>query len=398
MDVVDSQPQDPSIEPESVKAGPPVILQVLPRLETGGVERGTIDTAAAIAAAGWTALVASSGGAMVRELERAGARHLTLPVESKNPLVMRANVRRLAKLIGKHDVNLVHARSRAPAWSARAAARRTGAAFITTFHGDYSGTSSIKRRYNAIMAEGERVIAISNYIAERLEQGYGVPSERIRVVPRGIDIDLFSAASVSAERMIQLSGEWRLPDAAPVIMLPGRMTPLKGHDILVEALARLGRRDVRCLLVGAEQGRTRYRQEINDHVARANVSEMVQIVGHCRDMPAAYMLADVVVSASTSAEGFGRVAVEAQAMGRPVIATDHGGARETVIGGETGWLVPPGDPDALAQALRESLEMSVEQRERYAERAIAHVRAHFSHRRMCAQTLDVYRELLNRSG
>ena len=398
MDVVDSQPQDPSIEPESVKAGPPVILQVLPRLETGGVERGTIDTAAAIAAAGWTALVASSGGAMVRELERAGARHLTLPVESKNPLVMRANVRRLAKLIGKHDVNLVHARSRAPAWSARAAARRTGAAFITTFHGDYSGTSSIKRRYNAIMAEGERVIAISNYIAERLEQGYGVPSERIRVVPRGIDIDLFSAASVSAERMIQLSGEWRLPDAAPVIMLPGRMTPWKGHDILVEALARLGRRDVRCLLVGAEQGRTRYRQEINDHVARANVSEMVQIVGHCRDMPAAYMLADVVVSASTSAEGFGRVAVEAQAMGRPVIATDHGGARETVIGGETGWLVPPGDPDALAQALRESLEMSVEQRERYAERAIAHVRAHFSHRRMCAQTLDVYRELLNRSG
>ena len=398
MDVVDSQPQDPSIEPESVKAGPPVILQVLPRLETGGVERGTIDTAAAIAAAGWTALVASSGGAMVRELERAGARHLTLPVESKNPLVMRANVRRLAKLIGKHDVNLVHARSRAPAWSARAAARRTGAAFITTFHGDYSGTSSIKRRYNAIMAEGERVIAISNYIAERLEQGYGVPSERIRVVPRGIDIDLFSAASVSAERMIQLSGEWRLPDAAPVIMLPGRMTPLKGHDILVEALARLGRRDVRCLLVGAEQGRTRYRQEINDHVARANVSEMVQIVGHCRDMPAAYMLADVVVSASTSAEGFGRVAVEAQAMGRPVIATDHGGARETVIGGETGWLVPPGDPDALAQALRESLEMSVEQRERYAERAIAHVRAHFSNRRMCAQTLDVYRELLNRSG
>ena len=163
-------------------------------------------------------------------------------------------------------------------------------------------------------------------------------------------------------------------------------------------MARLGRRDVRCLLVGAEQGRTRYRQEINDHVARANVSEMVQIVGHCRDMPAAYMLADVVVSASTSAEGFGRVAVEAQAMGRPVIATDHGGARETVIGGETGWLVPPGDPDALAQALRESLEMSVEQRERYAERAIAHVRAHFSHRRMCAQTLEVYRELLNRSG
>ena len=398
MDVVDSRPQDPSIEPEGVKAGPPVVLQVLPRLDTGGVERGTVDTAAAIADAGWVSLVASSGGSMVRELERAGAKHIVLPVESKNPLVMRANVGRLAKLIVEHGVDVIHARSRAPAWSARAAAQRTGAVFMTTFHGDYSGSSVLKRRYNAIMTEGERVIAISEYIAERLQTFYRVPAEKIRTVPRGIDVDLFSAQAVSAERMIQLSTEWRLPDATPVIMLPGRLTRLKGHGILIEALARIGRSDVRCLLVGADQGRTRYRQEIDDHVARAKVSEIVQIAGNCRDMPAAYMLADVVVSASTTPEGFGRVAVEAQAMGRPVIAADHGGARETVIPGETGWLVPPGDPDALAQALREALDMSVEQRERYAERAIANVRRHFTRQRMCADTLDVYVELLNQSG
>ena len=318
---------------------------MLPRLETGGVERGTIDTAAAIAAAGWTALVASSGRAMVRELERAGARHLTLRVESKNPLVMRANVRRLAKLIGKHR------RQSRPRPVPRAGLERArrGTPHRRRFHHHLPRRLQRNLEHQAPLqrdhGRGREVIAISNYIAERLEQGYGVPSERIRVVPRGIDIDLFSAASVSARAEIQLSGEWRLPDAAPVIMLPGRMTPLKGHDILVEALARLGRRDVRCLLVGAEQGRTRYRQEINDHVgARERLGDGADR----RPLPrhaAAYMLADVVVSASTSAEGFGRVAVEAQAMGRPVIATDHGGARETVIGGETGWLVPPGDPE-----------------------------------------------------
>lgn len=398
MDFDDSRLHDPSIEPEGVEAGPPVILQVLPVLETGGVERGTVDMAAAIVEAGWTAIVASSGGGMARELERSGARHITLPLESKNPLVMRANIGRLSKLIHEHNVDLVHARSRAPAWSARAAARRAGTPFITTFHGNYSENLPFKHRYNAIMAEGERVIAVSHFIADRLEQDYHVPSERIRVVPRGIDTDIFSAAAVSAERMIQLSTEWRLPDATPVVMLPGRLTNWKGHGILIEALARLGRRDVRCVLVGADQGRTRYRQEVDDHVARANISEIVQIVGHCRDMPAAYMLADVVVSASTSAEAFGRVAVEAQAMGRPVIATDHGGARETVIPGETGWLVPFGDPDALAEALRNSLEMSPEERDRFARRAVRHVGAQFTRARMCSQTLEIYGELLNRAG
>ncbi len=377
-----------------MKDGVPTILQILPRLETGGVERGTVDVTAAIVDAGWRAVVASGGGPMVREVERAGGVHVTLPVFSKSPMVMRANIKRLGALIREHGVDIVHARSRAPAWSARAAARRTGAHFLTTFHGAYNDNNAIKRRYNSIMAKGERVIAISDFIADRVIRVHGTEPDRVRVIHRGVDLDIFHPTAVSPERMIQLSGEWRLPDAAPVIMLPGRLTRWKGHEVLIEALARLGRNDVRCVLVGAEQGRDRYRRDIDDHIARAGVGRFVQIVGDCRDMPAAYMLADVVVSASTDPEPVGRVAAEAQAMGRPGIATDNGGARETVLPGETGWLVPPGDPDALAGALGEALEMTIGQRESMARSAIGHVNLNFSRVGMCAATLQVYDEVL----
>ncbi len=395
MDTSDSDSANSITAGAGMKDDAPTILQVLPRLETGGVERGTVDVTAAIVQAGWRAIVVSGGGPLVREIERAGGFHVTLPVFSKSPLVMRANVKRLEALIREHDIAIVHARSRAPAWSAHAAARRTGTRFVTTFHGAYNASNAIKRRYNSVMAKGERVIAISQFIADRVISTYGAEPERVRVIHRGVDLDIFHPSAVSPERMIQLSGEWRLPDAAPVIMLPGRLTRWKGHEVLIEALARLGRNDVRCVLVGAEQGRDRYRRDIDDHIARAGVGRSVQIVGDCRDMPAAYMLADVVVSASTDPEAFGRVAAEAQAMGRPVIATDHGGARETVVPGETGWLVRPGDPDALAGALGEALAMTPEQRERIARSAIGHVALNFSRAHMCAATLQVYEEVMN---
>jgi glycosyltransferase involved in cell wall biosynthesis len=201
--------------------------------------------------------------------------------------------------------------------------------------------------------------------------------------------------AVSPERMIQLSSAWRLSDGIPVILLPGRLTRWKGHKILIEALARLGRRDLRCVLVGDEQGRSGYRRDLDAHVARAGLADIVQIVGDCRDMAAAYMVADVVVSASTDPEAFGRVAAEAQAMGRPVIATYHGAARETVLAdGVTGWLVPPGEPDALAAALGQALALTTSEREAMAKRAIAHVHEHFDKNAMCAKTMAVYNELM----
>jgi len=382
-------------QPSTADGRAPVVMQVLPALVTGGVERGTVDMAVALAEAGWRAIVASEGGPMARELSRVGAEHITLPLASKNPLVIRRNAERLTEVIKANNVDIVHARSRAPAWSAWMAAERTGRHFVTTFHGTYNtGWFGLKNRYNAIMTRGERVIAISDFIGEHVHRVYGLAPERIRVVHRGIDLARFDPNRVSPERIIQLAQKWRLPDGYQVITLPGRLTRWKGQTVLIEALALLGRHDVRCLLVGSDQGRTDYRDELVELVKRRDLVDVVHLVDECNDMPAAYMLTDVVVSASTDPEAFGRVAVEGQAMGRPVIATSHGATAETVLPGRTGWLTPPGDPHALAQALDRFLALSPEERGLMAQDAMAFVRTNFSKEAMCAKTLAVYGEVL----
>lgn len=374
----------------------PTVLQVLPALAAGGgVERGTIEIASAIAAAGGRSLVASAGGLKVHDLKRVGAEHFTLPVDSKNPLVMRANVQRLADLIRAHKVDIVHARSRAPAWSSYFATRSAGGHFVTTFHGTYSAGNWVKRRYNSVMTRGERVIAISRFIAGHLRRVYGTPASHIRIIYRGVDLDKFDPATVTTERQAKLAARWRLDDGLPVVMLPGRLTRWKGQVEFIRAIEILGRRDIRCLLVGTAQGRDAYRGELERMVDVHGLGEVVRIVDHCDDMPAAYMLTDLVVSASTDPEAFGRVIAEAQGMGRPVVATNHGGARETVIEGETGWLIPPGDAEALAGAIGHVLDLKEPARKSLAEKAIAHVRANFSKHTMCAKTLEVYNEVLH---
>jgi glycosyltransferase involved in cell wall biosynthesis len=371
------------------------VLQVLPALGSqGGVERGTVEIAAAIIEKGGRAIVASSGGPREFDLKRVGAKHVTLPLASKNPLVIWANVFRLARLIKEKDIDIVHARSRAPAWSAFWAARKTGRHLITTFHGTYSSGSWIKRCYNAVMTKGERVIAISNFIAGHIRQVYGVPSTQIRVVHRGVDLDHFDPAKVSAERVISLAIKWRLEDGLPVVTLPGRLTRWKGQAVFIEAIAKLGRKDIRCILIGSDQGRTGYRREMENLIERHGLGGIMRIVEDCNDMPAAYMLSDLVVSASTDPEAFGRIVVEAQAMGRPVVATNHGGAVETVKEGKTGWMVAPKDASALAEAIAKGLGVTGSARERIAEEAINNVRRHFSRTAMCAKTLDVYDEVL----
>ncbi len=386
----------PNMPPPSETSKAPVVMQVLPSLVTGGVERGAVDIAAALKAAGWGSIVVSSGGPMVREVERAGAEHIQLPTHSKNPLVIRANIARLAALVRSRGVDIVHARSRAPAWSAEAAARQTGAHFVTTFHATYNFRPAPKRWYNAVMTRGERIIAISDHIRRHIVRVYGVDPDRLRVIYRGIDFDLFDPQAVPPARVIKLATDWRLPDGIPVVMLPGRLTRWKGQAVLIEALARLGHDRVRCLLVGDEQGRSGYRRELEDLIARHRLQSVVHMTGPVGDMPAAYKLADVVVSASTDPEAFGRVMVEAQAMGRPVIAADHGSSRELVEPeGGTGWLVGPGDPDALAQAINTAIHLDTAAREALADRAIARVRQHFSKHGMCSATLAVYREVLS---
>jgi len=380
----------------------PVVLQVLPSLDIGGggVERSAIDVAEALVLAGKKTVVVSEGGRQVVELERRGAKHITLPLASKNPFVMRRNIQRLSDVIDAEGVELVHARSRAPAWSARAAARRAGLPFVTTFHGTYNfGTGlmgDLKKRYNAVMTDADAVIANSNFIANHISENYGVSGPGVHVVPRGIDTARFDAEGVNANRMIEVATRWRVPDDNTVVLLPGRLTRWKGQLLFIEALARLKSRrgpdnfSITGLLVGSDQGREAYRKELEDRIEEKGLAGHVQIVGHCDDMPAAYMLSDVVVSASTDPEAFGRVIAEAQAMGRPVVVADHGGAAEQVIDGVTGWRFAPGNPQEFADALETALTLDAEARAELAVRAADHARTHYAKTGMCAATLRIY--------
>jgi len=366
---------------------------VLPALGSGGVERGTVEIAAAITAAGGRALVASEGGRLAPAIEAAGGLHVTLPLASKQPWRIWRNAAALATLIRRERVGIVHARSRAPAWSAWLAARRTGAHFVTTYHAPYAENAPGKRRYNAVMAKGELVIAISHTIAGLVAARHGVDPARIRTIPRGVDPVAFDPKGVSADRLQRLAAAWRLDDAQEVILLPARLTRWKGQAVLIEALSRLARRDVVAVLVGGDGGRRGYVRELTRLAERLGVADRVRLVGDCDDMPAAFMLAAVAVNASLEPEGFGRVVIEAQAMARPVIATGHGGAAETIEHGVTGWLVPPADPLTLAEALDYALALPPEARAAFGARARQAVMARYTVSAMQAATVAVYREL-----
>jgi glycosyltransferase involved in cell wall biosynthesis len=372
-----------------MSAAPLTVLQVLPSLEAGGVERGSVEMAQAVVRAGGRALVASAGGRMVPQIERAGGQHFAMPLMTKDPVSIWLNAFPLARLIRRHDVRLVHARSRAPAWSAYLAARRTGVPFVTTWHGVYEENFPGKRTYNGVMARGERVIAISRFVAGRLA-ALGVPEHRIRIIPRGVDTAVFDPALVNGERMHRLAQAWRLPDAVRVVMLPGRLTRWKGGETLLAALARMQRPDVVAVFVGdGGFGRT-----LEARAAALGLSARIRVTGQCDDMPAALMLADVVVCPSDKPEPFGRTVIEAQAMGKPVIAADHGGAAETIVDGDTGWRVPPGDSAALADVIGFALGLPAESRALLGAMARQSVQAGYTTAAMQAATLAVYREIL----
>ncbi|MCQ2914769.1 MAG: glycosyltransferase family 4 protein [Alphaproteobacteria bacterium] len=376
--------------------GKPVILQILPRLDQGGVERGTIEMADALNKEGWISIVVSGGGRLVHELARHKTEHITLPVFSKNYFKMRKNAKELVKIIKEKNVDIIHARSRAPAWSAKWAAEEAGIPLVTTFHGAYNiGPIKLKRKYNAVMTSGVKTIAVSNFIKQHILSNYEVDENKIEVIHRGVDIDKFDIKKISQERLIALSQKWNLPDDLPIIMLPGRLTRWKGQLVLLNALAKMKHKNFRCLFVGSDQGRKGYLNEMLKKIKKLHLESVCQIVDHCSEMDVAYMLSDIVISASTDPEAFGRVVPEAQAMGKMVIASNHGGATETVKDGETGFLVPVGDEEALAKALDKIFDMSEEEKKKMSIAAVESVRKDFSKEKMCKKTIDVYKSILN---
>lgn len=380
----------------------PAILQVIPALNAGGAERTTIDIARALIRSGFGALVATAGGRMEPSLAAMGVPVVHLPLDSKAPHAILANARHLMTLIQKHNVRLLHARSRAPGWSALLAARRTGVPLVTTYHGIYNASNPLKRFYNSVMVKGDAIIANSQWTADHIVREHRISRERISVIHRGVDLEEFDPAGVAPDRVTALRTQWGTTAGETLILLPGRLTRWKGQLVLIEALTQLAHegmlKNVKAVLAGDPQGRNDYFTELQQAIADNELQDVVQIAPHIADMAAAYLLSDIVVSASTDPEAFGRVAAEAGAMERPVIATDHGGARETVLAKRSGLLVPPANPVALADAIRTLLLMTDEERHRLGDTGRAHVRAHFSLERMCADTIGLYRSLLSASS
>ena len=371
------------------------VLQVIPQLDAGGAERTTLEIVEALKSEGGRALVASEGGRMEEELKNLGGELFRMPASSKSPLTLHQNRGRLVRIIREEGVDLIHARSRAPAWSALWAARATNTPFVTTYHGAYGGKSAPKKLYNSVMARGDIVIANSKFIADHVKATYNVPDDRLVTIERGVDLRQFDPALLDQARLAETRAQYA-GDAKTLITFPARLTSWKGQLDVIEALKYVPEAllsGLRVALIGDSQGRSDYLQSLHDLASALHLDEIIRIYGHCSDMPMLYAASDLVLAPSRRPEAFGRVAVEAQAMGVPVIASDHGGQRETVRNGETGWLVTPGEPEEIGAAIADFLSRSMDARKRMSDAAADWARGHFSTARLQRLTLNVYERL-----
>jgi len=368
------------------------VMQLLPELNSGGVERGTVEMGRHLVRNGHRSVVVSGGGMLVEQLEREGSYHHTKNIGSKSPAAL-LHILPLRRLIRKNKVNVLHLRSRMPAWIGYIAwlslPKKKRPLLVTTFHGFYS-----VNMYSAIMTKGDGVIAVSESIRRHIYEKYQ-RKFNVRLIFRGVDAESFNPDVVSKERVRVLKEAWQVDDKKPVLMLPGRLTRLKGQEFFLQTLLQVSHNAYQALLVGDTRDNPGYTAELNGFIEKNHLTGKVKLVGHCSDMPAAFILADVVLSTSSlEPEAFGRTTVEAMAMGKPVIATAHGGSLETVISGENGWLVQPSDSKALAAAIDEALAMDAKQLQTLGDNGRRRVSEKFTAQAMCEQTLGFYYELM----
>lgn len=377
------------------------ILQVLPSLVSGGVERGTLDLAKYLVEQGNQAWVISSGGPLVEKLERLGARHICLPVHTKNPLLAWKNSLQIADLIKTEQFDIVHARSRAPAWSCYWATRKTNTPFITTFHGQYGYKTRLKRFYNAVMLKGVATIAVSEFIYSHILKTYPNQASSLQLIHRGIDFETFTSNSETTKNSKKLREQWKLKETNKLVALPGRLTRIKGHQVFIEAISQLSHlSNSHYLIVGDEPGKSHYRDELLSMIQQKNLTHKVTLTGNCSDMPALYEMSDVIISASIKPESFGRVACEAQAMDCLVVATKHGGSLETIAPMQRKFMCEANDAAAMAKSIETALSLCAPENQE-AHQLITHassefIRETFSLEKMCQQTLALYREIADR--
>ena len=376
----------------------PVIVQILPALNRGGVERGTVEVADAIVKNGWKSVVISNGGLLTSQLKRVGATVYEVPVHRKNPFLWGSARRQVKRILQQEGADIVHVRSRAPAWIALPAANSLGIATVSTVHSKFAPANIFKKIYNGKMLKADRVIAISHFVENEIFTHYGKSgvAEKLSVIHRGVDLGMFDPKAVNQQRIIAEADRLGLPDDKSIIMLPARATSWKGHEILIQALAQLSDKDAILMLLGIEDGPPAYAEKLRTMAVRYGLGGRVRIGAGSRDMPAALMLADVVAMPSIKPEPFGRVAIEALAMGRPVVAFRHGGAVESIDEGRTGWLADPLSVNSLAEALQTALSLTPRKRRALAKDARQQMTDQFSKDMMCKRTLAVYKSLLKK--
>ncbi len=370
------------------------ILQVVPALISGGVERGTLEIAKKIVESGNISIVISAGGPLVGSLEQAGSVHIKMNVASKNPITIWTNAGKIANIIRNYKVDIVHARSRAPAWSCYFAAKATGIKLITTFHGVYNFKNSIKKYYNSVMTQGVKVIAVSNFVKNHIIENYKIDKNKIQVIYRGVNHKEFTKEKVSEELLRKFREKYNVPADAPVLLLPSRMTRWKGHLVLIDALEKIKHLNFYCIIAGDLAKHPGFVSAIHEKIQEYKIQNRVQLFGNEPNMIGLYGIADIVLSTSIEPEAFGRTIIEAQSMEKLVIATNIGGACETIQDGVTGFHVKARDIDDLAKKIEYCLAIiGSDQEKKITSSARKAVATNFSLDLMLKSTLSIYNEI-----
>jgi len=378
------------------------VLQVIPKLGYGGAETGCYDLAHYLHENNCSSFIATSGGDLIKFIDKKKVKLFRLPVHSKNPLIIIFNTFALVFIILVNGISIVHARSRAPAWSCFFATKITRKKFVTTFHGTYNFNNSIKKFYNSIMVRSNLIIAGSNFIFSHINKNYSKylgAKKKLLVIFRGINVDYFDPSTTTETQEKQLLIDWQIDKSKKIILLPGRLTSWKGQESFIEALSlvnkELGYDSFYGVILGSDQGRNVYKKKITRLVEQHRLTNQLKFIEHCKNMPVAYKISDLIVSASIEPESFGRVAVEAQSMKKPILASDIGGSNETVENGKTGFLFEAGNPVSLSNKILEILKLDESTLKSMGNEGRKNIIKKFNVEKMCFSTYSEYKKLLN---
>ena len=376
------------------------ILQIIPNMEIGGAERTVLEITSFLKDTEFSSLVLTSGGKLIGELEKENIEVIKLKIDKKNPYSIIKNFFLFIKIFREKKIDLIHVRSRAPAWSAIFAAKKIGIPVLTTWHGHVSNSSFIKKIYNSIMLKGDAVIANSAYTAERISKIYNIGLNKIDIISRGVNVESFEGSKFSNKEISNMRKMWSVDDNKIIILFPARLTRWKGHLVTIEAINLLKKEKffdhVIFLFAGEKAGAENYIKKLNSIITKFKLQENIKLVERIENMPLAYHASDIVLSPSIEPEPFGRIPIEAQAAGKTIIASDHGAVKDTIKNGNnfTGFKVKPNDPQALSIAIKQSITMDKKDLTKMHERAISNVKNNFSLENMCKKTLEVYKRLL----